>query len=107
MALIHIPTVYLFLSFIYLLMPIAIWIALNNRKSKSMIWWCTGGGAFRHWFVVGGVKARFAKLDFIYLGQWLILACGLYANDSIAFCVEAATTIPNHGCNFVGLDCGV
>lgn len=39
---IHIPTVYLFLSFIYLLMPVAIWIALNKQRSQTVIWWCVG-----------------------------------------------------------------
>lgn len=43
---IHIPTVYLFLSFIYLLMPIAIWIALNKQRSKAVIWWCVGSELF-------------------------------------------------------------
>jgi signal transduction histidine kinase len=56
MALIHIPTVYLFLSFIYLLMPIAIWIALNNRKSKPMIWWCAGGELFAIGLLLVGLR---------------------------------------------------
>lgn len=56
MALIHIPTVYLFLSFIYLLMPIAIWIALNNRKSKPMIWWCVGGELFAIGLLLVGLR---------------------------------------------------
>ena len=45
-GMIHIPTVYLFLSFIYLLMPIAIWIALNKQRSKAVIWWCVGSELF-------------------------------------------------------------
>jgi signal transduction histidine kinase len=56
MALIHIPTVYLFLSFIYLLMPIAIWIALNNQKSKPMIWWCAGGELFAIGLLLVGLR---------------------------------------------------
>ena len=56
MDMIHIPTVYLFLSFIYLLMPIAIWIALNNRKSKAMIWWCTGGELFAIGLLLVGLR---------------------------------------------------
>jgi signal transduction histidine kinase len=56
MALIHIPTVYFFLSFIYLLMPIAIWIALNNRKSKPMIWWCVGGELFAIGLLLVGLR---------------------------------------------------
>lgn len=56
MAMIHIPTVYLFLSFIYLLMPIAIWIALNNQKSKSLIWWCVGGELFAISLLLVGLR---------------------------------------------------
>jgi signal transduction histidine kinase len=56
MDLIHIPTVYLFLSFIYLLMPIAIWIALNNQKSKPLIWWCVGGELFAIGLMLVGLR---------------------------------------------------
>lgn len=56
MALVHIPTVYLFLSFIYLLMPIAIWIALNNQKSKPLIWWCVGGEVFAIGLMLVGLR---------------------------------------------------
>ena len=56
MALIHIPTVYLFLSFIYLLMPIAIWIALSNHKSRPMMWWCVGGELFAIGLLLVGLR---------------------------------------------------
>jgi signal transduction histidine kinase len=55
-GMIHIPTVYLFLSFIYLLMPIAIWIALNNQKSRAIIWWCVGGELFAIGLVLVGMR---------------------------------------------------
>ncbi len=53
---IHIPTVYLFLSFIYLLMPIAIWIALNNQRSKAVIWWCVGSELFAIGLLLVGLR---------------------------------------------------
>ncbi len=53
---IHIPTVYLFLSFVYLLMPVAIWIALNNQKSRSMVWWCVGGELFAIGLLLVGLR---------------------------------------------------
>jgi len=56
MAMIHIPTVYLFLSFIFLLMPIAIWVALSNQKSKSLIWWCVGGELFAISLLLVGLR---------------------------------------------------
>lgn len=53
---IHIPTVYLFLSFIYLLMPIAIWIALNKQRSKAVIWWCVGSELFAIGLLLVGLR---------------------------------------------------
>jgi hypothetical protein len=55
-GMIHIPTVYLFLSFIYLLMPIAIWIALNNQRSKAVIWWCVGSELFAIGLLLVGLR---------------------------------------------------
>ena len=53
---IHIPTVYLFLSFIYVLMPIAIWIALNKQRSRAVIWWCVGGELFAIGLMLVGLR---------------------------------------------------
>ena len=53
---IHIPTVYLFLSFIYVLMPIAIWIALNKQRSMAVIWWCVGGELFAIGLMLVGLR---------------------------------------------------
>jgi signal transduction histidine kinase len=55
-GMIHIPTVYLFLSFIYLLMPIAIWIALNKQQSKAVIWWCVGSELFAIGLLLVGLR---------------------------------------------------
>ena len=53
---IHIPTVYLFLSFIYLLMPIAIWIALNKQRSEAVVWWCVGSELFAIGLLLVGLR---------------------------------------------------
>jgi hypothetical protein len=84
MTTIHIPTVYLFLSFIYLLMPIAIWIALNNRKSKPMIWWCLGGELFAIGLLLVGLRPA--------LPTWVsyALANGL---SWLAVCMQATALI--------------
>jgi C4-dicarboxylate-specific signal transduction histidine kinase len=55
-GMIHIPTVYLFLSFIYLLMPIAIWIALNKQRSKAVFWWCVGSELFAIGLLLVGLR---------------------------------------------------
>jgi signal transduction histidine kinase len=84
MAMIHIPTVYLFLSFIYLLMPIAIWIALNNQKSKPLIWWCVGGELFAIGLMLVGLRPA--------LPTWIsyTLANGL---SWLAVCMQATALI--------------
>jgi signal transduction histidine kinase len=56
MDMIHIPSIYLFLSFIYLLMPIAIWIALSNQKSRSIVWWCVGSELFAIGLLLIGLR---------------------------------------------------
>jgi signal transduction histidine kinase len=56
MDLIHIPTVFLFMGFIYILMPIAIWIALSNQRSRSIIWWCVGGELFAIGLLLIGMR---------------------------------------------------
>jgi signal transduction histidine kinase len=56
MDLIHIPTVYVFMGFVYILMPIAIWIALNNQRSESIVWWCVGGELFAIGLLLIGLR---------------------------------------------------
>ena len=56
MDLIHIPTVFLFMGFIYLLMPIAVWVALNNQRSRSITWWCVGGELFAIGLLLIGLR---------------------------------------------------
>ena len=57
MAMIHVPTVYLLLSFLYILMPIAVWMALGNQKSKPILWWCVGGELFAIGLLLIGLRA--------------------------------------------------
>lgn len=56
MDLIHIPTVLLFMGFIYFLMPVAVWIALSNQRSRSIIWWCVGGELFALGLLLIGLR---------------------------------------------------
>lgn len=56
MDLIHIPTVFLFMGFIYILMPIAVWIALSNQRSRSIVWWCVGGELFAIGLMLIGLR---------------------------------------------------
>jgi signal transduction histidine kinase len=39
----HTPTVFLTLSFLYITMPIAVWLALSNQQSKTIVLWCICG----------------------------------------------------------------
>jgi signal transduction histidine kinase len=39
----HTPTIFLVLSFLYIMMPIAVWLALSNQPTKTIVLWCVGG----------------------------------------------------------------
>lgn len=39
----HMPTVMVALSFLYLMMPLAVWLALSGQRLKTIIGWCVGG----------------------------------------------------------------
>ena len=58
MTLYHIPTVYLVLSFLYILLPIAVWLALNNQKSKTILLWCAGGELLAIGLLLIGLRAN-------------------------------------------------
>lgn len=57
MTVYHIPTVYLVLSFLYILLPIAVWLALNNQKSKTIFLWCAGGELLAIGLLLIGLRA--------------------------------------------------
>ena len=39
----HTPTIFLILGFLYIMLPIAVWLALSNQPSKTIFLWCVGG----------------------------------------------------------------
>jgi signal transduction histidine kinase len=57
MTVYHIPTVYLVLSFLYILLPIAVWLALKNQKSKIILLWCVGGELLAIGLLLIGIRA--------------------------------------------------
>ena len=46
MKLIDPRTVYLITALLYLLMPLVVWLALREQKSRTVVYWCTGGTLF-------------------------------------------------------------
>ena len=58
MSVYHIPTIYLVLSFLYILLPIAVWLALNNQKSITIILWCVGGELLAIGLLLIGLRAN-------------------------------------------------
>ena len=40
---IHIPTVYLFVGVLFLLLPSVVWIVLSGQRSSTVVNWCLGG----------------------------------------------------------------
>ncbi len=46
MELIDPRTVYLITALLYLLMPAVVWLALSEQKSRTVLYWCSGGSIF-------------------------------------------------------------
>ena len=57
MTVYHIPTIYLVLSFLYILLPISVWLALKNQKSKIIFLWCVGGELLAIGLLLIGLRA--------------------------------------------------
>ena len=91
MAMIHIPTVYLFLSFIFILMPVAIWIALNNQRSRSIIWWCAGGELFAIGLLLVGLDVIGDCLTEVNVTSPTCSA-SRFVSDARRFCVAIRTS---------------
>ena len=43
MTVYHIPTVYLILGILYLILPLTVWALLLNQPSRALHMWCSGG----------------------------------------------------------------
>ena len=52
----HTPTVFLTLSFLYIMLPIAVWLALFNQPSKTIVLWCVGGELFAIGLLLVGLR---------------------------------------------------
>ncbi len=46
MTVYHIPTVYLILGILYLILPLTVWALLFNQPSRALTLWCSGGLLF-------------------------------------------------------------
>ncbi len=58
MTVYHIPTVYLILGVLYLLLPLTVWLVLLNQPSKAASWWCAGGELLGVALLLVGLRAH-------------------------------------------------
>ena len=54
----HTPTVFITLSFVYIAMPIAVWVALSNQQSKTIQLWCAGGELLAIGLLMFGLRSH-------------------------------------------------
>jgi signal transduction histidine kinase len=40
---VHVPTIYLFVGALYLLLPATVWLVLSGQRSSAAAYWCIGG----------------------------------------------------------------
>jgi signal transduction histidine kinase len=54
----HIPTVYLIIGILYVLLPLTMWAVLHNQPSRSAGLWCVGGELFGIGLLLIGLRAH-------------------------------------------------
>ena len=40
---VHVPTIYLFVGVLYLLLPATVWLVLSGQRARPAVYWCLGG----------------------------------------------------------------
>ena len=58
MTVYHIPTVYLILGVLYLILPLTVWALLFNQPSRASALWCSGGVLFGVALTLVGLRAH-------------------------------------------------
>ena len=58
MTVYHIPTVYLILGILYLILPLTVWALLFNQPSRALTLWCSGGLLFGVALALVGLRAH-------------------------------------------------
>lgn len=58
MTVYHIPTVYLILGILYLILPLTVWALLLNQPSRTLTFWCSGGLLFGVALALVGLRSH-------------------------------------------------
>ena len=58
MTVFHIPTVFLVLGFLYLILPMTAWIVLSEQRSNAARLWCSGGEIFGVGLLLVGLRVH-------------------------------------------------
>jgi signal transduction histidine kinase len=53
----HIPTVFLIIGLLYIVLPIVIWLVLAKQDNRTVRWWCIGGGILGLGMVLVGLRS--------------------------------------------------
>jgi hypothetical protein len=60
MAVLHIPTVYLVIGSLYLLLPLTVLMVLHKQRSRAASFWCLGGEVLGLGLLLIGLRAQLA-----------------------------------------------
>ena len=58
MTVYHIPTVYLIIGILYLILPLTVWALLFNQPSRALTLWCSGGLLFGVALALVGLRSQ-------------------------------------------------
>jgi signal transduction histidine kinase len=74
---VHVPTIYLFVGALYLLLPATVWLVLSGQRSSAPMYWCVGGGLLGVGLVLYGLRNVVPGWATYSLGNYSVWAGGL------------------------------
>jgi signal transduction histidine kinase len=75
--LVHVPTIYLFVGALYLLLPATVWLVLSGQRSSAAAYWCLGGEFVGVGLVLFGLRSTLPGWATYSLGNYTLWAGNL------------------------------
>lgn len=74
---VHVPTIYLFVGALYLLLPATVWLVLSGQRSSAALYWCLGGEFVGVGLVLFGLRSSLPGWATYSLGNYTVWAGNL------------------------------
>lgn len=81
---VHVPTIYLIVGFMYMLLPATVWLVLSGQRSRSAVHWCIGGELVGLGLVLFGLRQILPGWASYSLGNYALWAGNLLLIYAVA-----------------------